>query len=166
MKTIEQLNDYFRNLEEWSDDYYMTNTDNPYAEYVSTGGYGDNLDECREKLLNEIEEEFDLTEEELQKIEAELNIKDAIFYFGSAEFYTGYSPGSDVCATPLGEVEAQIDDEIVEQLDGMTEEELKEIDFRGFRGHCSSGYIYYNYESYGWYLSIDKDSLIKSILGE
>lgn len=163
MKTIEQLNEYFRNLEEWSDDYYMTNADNEYAEYVFTGGYGDNLDECREKLLNEIEEEFDLTEEELEKIKTELNIKNAIANFGSAEFYPGYSPDSDICIVPLGEVDVQIDDDIVEQLSGMTEEELKEVDFKGY---YSGGYIYYNYESYGWYLSIDKDGLIKSILGE
>ena len=163
MKTIEQLNEYFSDLEQWNDDYYLNNPDNPYAEYVATGCYSDDLDDCRKRLLNEIEEEFDLTEEELDKIKTELDIKDALFYFGSAEPYRGYSPNSDVCTTPLGEVEVQIDDDIVEQLSGMTEEELKEIDFKGY---YSGGYIYYSYESYGWYLSIDKDSLIKSILGE
>ena len=163
MKTIDQLNEYFRNLEQWSDDYYMTNTDNPYAEYVATGCYGDSLDDCRKKLLKEIEEEFDLTEEELSTIKTELNIKDAMYMFGTLESYSGYSPGSEVSYTPLGEIEVEIDEEIVDQLNTMAEEELKEIDFKGYR---SGSFIYYYYESYGWYLSIDKDSLIKSILGE
>lgn len=150
---------------EYGEDYYSNNPDS-CSDFLESFCYGDaDEDEVIKSVMEALDDELD--ELVIDKLEAYLKGLDAQYLFDklstyvSMESYHGFhNVTGSILSHRLGEIEWQVRDELIEQLNELSEAERKYIE----NETCLRGdYVYVCSEYDSWHLILNTDSLIKDL---
>lgn len=156
---------------EYMDDYYRSNEDNPVAEYVASFGYGGELlyeVEDRLRTMSSDDRYCFMSEDQIEFIEDLIALNrpnslkvDVLQSFTTLRFIPDfYRRDDELVSMNCGEVECIISDEVINQIEGLTEDERKEIENRCDAHVNLSMFAFYLDLNYcRWAMIVDIDRL-------
>lgn len=173
-KKIEALVDRMRSEVEWCDEYYTSNPDNGTADFVQSVGYGGDLMHQVEDALKRHDLKRQLDDDEYIYLEALVkayhpnnpnarDIVNAIIDITNLCFEPSYWVNDlELCSMRLGEIEHQLDDDLVKDIKALSDEEMDQFvdDANSYASYDKgSNYIYVDHSYSRWYLELDVDKL-------
>jgi hypothetical protein len=155
---------------EWADDYECNNEDSSTAEYVASLGYGDADGELQSRLIDILEEDGDVDDGIIRALaEAMENASDRKTYdlieahSELRSVHGWHDVTGSVYSMSVGEREWELDYELVEELEKLSEKEWEYVQKNTQAYMNCRSYVYVGSEYDRWHLIVDVESLVESL---
>lgn len=147
---LDSLAERVNDIAQYEIEYYEDNTDNSVAEYVASIGYGDG-----EIRLYDLDDNIKSILKGLSKADQkELILKSADLYY-STNFY---AVENSVFSCQVGERELELDSDINQELEALTEEEFNYVKLKSDY-MLTRDYLVIDHGYGSWHLVVDPEQL-------